>query len=142
MLTTREANGVVVLSESQSASRLAAQLAPRTRPVTWYASVDALVRAQPLSSVAVLIVQSATLPSGALLVTLGRMNIEYPAIQKVAVMDAAPPLPVAEYLTACGVNLVWEGSGEEKMEKLVAVVDRLRERRKWTACAPSPAPLQ
>jgi hypothetical protein len=117
----------VLLSDSATAPSLAARLAP----ATWYSRVEDLVRAQPLSSVGVLVVDSPRQPLGMLLVMFGRMNVEYPAMQKVAVMDGPPPLPVAEYLTSCGVDLVWTGSGEERIEQLAAVVNRMQKRSAW-----------
>ncbi|HEX6558187.1 MAG TPA: hypothetical protein VF021_01970 [Longimicrobiales bacterium] len=117
----------VLLSDSEAAALLAARLAP----ATCYSRVEDLVREQSLSSVTVLVVDSPRQPLGMLLVMLGRMNVEYPAMQKVALMDGPPPLPIAEYLTACGVDLVWTGSGEERIEQLAAVVGRMHERTSW-----------
>ncbi len=128
---------VVLLSDSAAAPTLAARLAP----ARWYASVEELVRKQPLSSVSVLVVESPRQPRGTLLVMLGRINIEYPGMQKVAVMDGAPPLPIAEYLTACGVDLVWTGTGEERIEQLAAVVNRMHERTSWLSTSFAPALL-
>lgn len=122
---------VVLLSDPETGPALAERLAPLGWPVTWYASVDELVRGQPLSSIAVLVADSKRMPKGTLLVTLGRLNIECPWIQKVALMEGPPPLPVAGYLTACGVDLVWEGSGEEKTERLNSIVEQMRERTEW-----------
>lgn len=112
---------------------MAARLSPREGTVTWYANVEDLIHGQPLSSVAVLVLKTPSQPKGDLLVALGRMNLEYPAMQKVVVMEGPPPLPVASYLTACGVDIIWSGSGEENMENLATVVDRMRERRQWIA---------
>ena len=128
---TRQAGPVVVLSDPEAVPSLAARLTPLGPSLTWYASIEDLVRGQPLSSIAVLVVRSRRLPRATLLVTLGRLNLEYPRMQKVAVMDGPPPLPIAEYLTACGVDLVWEGSGEEGNDRLTSVVDRMRERSGW-----------
>ena len=86
---------------------------------------------QSLSSVAVLVIDTRPQPKGVLLAALGRMNVEYPAIQKIAVLDGPPSLPVASYLTSCGVDLVWSGSGEENLDKLATVVDRTYARTKW-----------
>ena len=130
-MIARPAGPIVLLSDSEAAPSLAARLAPSGPPVSWYASIEDLVRGQPLSSIAVLVVQSRRLPRGTLLVTLGRLNLEYPGMQKVAVMDGPPPLVVAEYLTSCGVDLVWAGSGEERIDHLASVVDGLRKVTGW-----------
>jgi len=47
----------------------------------------------------------------------------------------APPLPIVEYLTACGVDLMWadaEGVGGATRE-LASTVRRLHERTRWIA---------
>lgn len=128
---------VVLLSDSAAAPSLAAKLAP----ATCYSRVEDLVREQPLSSVAVLVLDAPNQPLGTLLVILGRMNVEYPSMQKVALMDGPPPLPIAEYLTACGVDLVWTGSGEERIEQLAAVVSRMHARTSWITDSHAPARL-
>jgi len=127
----RNERSVVVLSESDAAPPLAARLATPTPPS--YGSVEDLLRDRPLSSIAVLVVQTRALPSAMLLVTLGRIGLEYPAMQKLVVMDGPPPLPVAGYLTACGVDLLWTGSGEAGTDRLAVVVERMRDRRSWIA---------
>jgi hypothetical protein len=73
------------------------------------------------------------LPKGILLATLGRMSVEYPGMEKVAVLDGPPPLPIAEYLTACGVRLLWDGTTEEGTDRLASIVDMLHERTGWIA---------
>ena len=110
---------------------MAAMLAARTGPAAWYSSLAEMMKRQPLSSVSVLILNFRPLPKGILLATLGRMSLEYPAIQKVAVLDGPPPLPIAEYLTACGVKLLWDGATEE--DQLASVVNTLHERTRWIA---------
>jgi hypothetical protein len=112
---------------------MVARLAARTGPATHYASVADLVRTRRLSTVSVLIFHFHPQPKGTLLATLGRMNVEYPGMQKVAVLDEAPPLPIAEYLTACGVSLLWNGTSDESADRLAAVVNQLHERTPWIA---------
>lgn len=123
----------VLLSDAEDAPRLAALLAETARPAACYASVGEMVEKQPLSSIAVLVLHWATAPKGTLLATLGRMNVEYPGIQKVAVVDEPPPLPIAEYLTSCGVSLLWNGHSEEGARRLASVVHQLHERTRWIA---------
>jgi hypothetical protein len=112
---------------------MAERLAARTGPAAWYPSVAEMVRRQPLSTISVLVLHCHPLPKGILLVTLGRMSLEYPAMQKVAVLDAPPPLPIAEYLTACGVRLIWDDATEEGTDLLASVVNTLHERTRWIA---------
>ena len=60
------------------------------------------------------------------------MNLEFPWIQKVMVIDGPLPLPIAEYLTACGVDLLECELREEKgADRLAFVVNRLQERNQW-----------
>ena len=129
METAKNAN-VVVLSEDEAAMQLVSHTSAATS-VKRYANVQEMIDAQPLSSIAVLIIDAQ--PKGVLLATLGRINVEYPAMQKIALMDVPPALPVASYLAACGVDLVWRQAGEDSTDKLAAVVDRTCERAKWLA---------
>lgn len=123
----------VVLSDAKEASELTALLAAQTGKAACYASVGELVRTRPLSSVSVLVLRFHHLPKGALLATLGRLSVEYPEIQKVVVLDEAPPLPIAEFLTACGVSLIWNGNDEHEVERIASVVNQLHERTRWIA---------
>jgi len=123
----------VLLADANEAPQLAAELERRTGPAAWYASVGELLTKRALSSVSVLVLRCHALPKGSLLATLGRMHVEYPGMQKVAVLDEAPPLPIAEYLTSCGVSLLWNGGSEEDAERLASVVSQLHERTRWIA---------
>ena len=87
------------------------------------------MRKEPLSAVAVLVLDTRPRLKGVLLALLGKMNLEYPAMQKIAVMKAAPPLPIVNYLTACGVTVVWPQAGDS-MDQLATVVDRTYARAK------------
>ncbi len=91
-----------------------------------------------LESISVLVLLFRPLPAGVLLATLGRMNLEYPQVQKVVVLDAPPPLPIAQYLTACGVDLISCVPGDEKgANQLASVVQDLKTRAAWlTSWAP------
>ncbi len=122
---------VVVLSDAEPVRHVAEPLSESGRSPEWYTTFEALLDARPLSTIAVLVVLSHPLPKGILLVTLGRMTLEYPAMKKVVVMDAAPPLPIAEYLTSCGVDMVWNESEGDSLERLATVVDGMKERSRW-----------
>ena len=123
----------VLLSEAEDASRLVAELSARTGPASWYANVGEMLTERPFSSVSVLVLHGHTSPKGALLATLGRMHVEHPEIQKVAVLDEEPPLPIAEYLASCGVSLLWNGNSEEGANRLASVVNQLHEKTRWIA---------
>jgi hypothetical protein len=124
----------VLLSDAEGeAAQLAELLSARCAPATCYSSVAELVGTQPLSSISVLVLHFRPLPKGILLATIGRMNLEYPAMQKVAVLESTPPLLIAEYLTACGVDLLLDGATDDGAEQLASVVNRLHERTRWIA---------
>lgn len=129
----REAESTVLLSDAEAGPDLAAQLAAADEEIAWFGSVEDLVRTRPLSSVAVLVLHFRPLPKGVLLAALGRMSVEYPGMQKVAVIDRPPPLPVVEYLTACGVDLYWERTGNGRGGDLGALLERMHERTRWVA---------
>lgn len=121
----------VLLSDEEAAPTLAARLASEEGQVPWYASIGDLVRARPLSSVGVLVIHFRPVPNGVLLAALGRMNVEYPGIQKVAVMEDPLPLPIAEYLTSCGVELFWTQEPGGGTDRLAEFVDSMHERIQW-----------
>jgi hypothetical protein len=129
----REANSTVLLSDPEAGPELAAELEPADHGVTWFASMEELVQARPLSSIGVLVLHFRPAPKGVLLAALGRMNVEFPGMQKVAVMDSTPPLPIAEYLTACGVDLFWTHEAKGGVGDLGAFVERMYERTRWLA---------
>jgi hypothetical protein len=125
----------VLLSDEKDGPALVAELCARGGAAEFYANVAELLSRRALSSVSVLIVVSRPLPKGILLATLGRMNLEYPAIQKVVLVEGPLPLPIAEYLTACGVAVVQSDAGETvgAAERLAPVIRRLDERTQWIA---------
>ncbi len=124
-------SSTVLLADSERAASLAARLAPPDRKVAWYTSLEELIREQPLSSVSVLVLHSEQQPKGVMLSLLGRMSVEYPGMQKLAVMEGTPPLPIAEYLTACGVALFLTEPQEEHLDQLISVLNRMREQTGW-----------
>lgn len=97
-------------------------------------SVAELAEPSLLPSVAVLVLDSWTVPSGRLLAALGRLSVEHPGIQKVALLSADPPLPVATYLTSCGVHILLDRSDDESGADglLTAVIASLKERARWS----------
>ena len=98
-------------------------------------SVAELVGLPALPSVAVLVLDTRPVPTGRLLAALGRLNLEYPGIEKVAVLSGDPPLEVVTYLTSCGVHILFDWSGDESdpERQMESVVARLKERARWNA---------
>ena len=132
-MQSQSEGSTVLLSDAKDAPKMVARLAARTGPAAHYTSVGELVRTRQLSTVSVLILHFHPQPRVWLLATLGRMNVEFPGMQKVAVLGQAPPLPIAEYLTSCGVSLLWSGNSDESAEQLATVVNQLHERTPWIA---------
>jgi len=122
----------VLLSDAEDAADLAAGLAQGSQPTDFYRSVADLVHDRGLSSISVLVMRFRPLPKGTLLANLAKMNLEFPWMQKLMVLDGPLPLPIVEYLTACGVDLIqYPVDDEESADRLASVVDRLQERTQW-----------
>lgn len=122
----------VLLSDADDAAILAAGLTHRSLPAVCYPTVADLLRERQLSSVSVLVLRFRPLPKGTLLANLGRMNLEFPWMQKLMVLDGPLPLPIAEYLTACGVDLMQcQLTNAEDADRLATVVNQLQERNQW-----------
>lgn len=122
----------VLLSNADDAADVAAGLAHRSHPTAYYSSVADLVQDRRLSSVSVLVLRFRPLPKGALIANLAKINLEFPWMQKLMVLDGPLPRPIVEYLTACGVDLIeCELDDEECADRLASVVDRLEERTQW-----------
>jgi hypothetical protein len=102
-----------VLSLSGAICCLADRQASTGLSPTWYGSVEEFLDSQHLSSILLLVVRWERLPKGTLLLTLGRLAQEYPAMRKIVLMAGPPPLPIALYLTACGVDMIWANINEQ-----------------------------
>ena len=133
MRMTEQAGSVVLLSAADARASLAERLQRPGRRVACYDSLAELFRGEPVSTIEVLVVQCRDVPNGVLLATLGRLAVEHPGIAKVAVLQGEPPLPMASYLTACGVDLVWPDSVEAGTDRLATLVERIHEGTKWIA---------
>ena len=119
----------VMLSDSEAGTSIATGLARRSCPVRCYYRLEDLVREQPLGSIPVLIFHLRKPPKGSLLGVIGRMALEFPAMQMVAITEVPLSLLVAEYLTACGVDLMWTEPRGQDLDTLASVVGRMHERR-------------
>lgn len=129
---SRNDGSTVLLPDTDEAVMLATQLAERSLSAECYPDVAELLRDRCLGSISVLVLLFRPLPKGALLATLGRLNLEYPQMQKVVVLDAPPPLPIAQYLASCSVDLISFAPGDEKSAyHLASVVHHVQERAAW-----------
>lgn len=119
----------VMLSDSRAEPSAAVKLSRRSCRVECYTSLEQLFDEHPPGSIPVLIFHLHERPKGSLLAAIGRLAVEHPGMQKVAVTEAPLPLEVAGYLTACDVDLVpWERD-EQDAGRLASVVTRMHERR-------------
>lgn len=132
-MVRHEAESTVLLSDQAEAPVLAAKLSPAKHRVISYRSLEDLARAQPLSSIALLVLDFQPVPRGVLLAALGWLSLEYPSMRKVVVVEESVPLPIAKYLTACGADLVTAGEAGGGIDRLVAIVDRVYERARRAA---------
>jgi hypothetical protein len=126
-----EAGIVALVGDAHLPPSLAARVAPRAARLQSYASVDELVREESLGGLRVLVIWTEGLPKGRLLPLLAQLNLERPWVQKIALLQLPPPLVIAEYLTYCGVELIWSGSVEERVEQLEVLINRGEERTRW-----------
>jgi len=124
-----QARSAVMLSDSDAGISVAANLARRDVRVACYRRLEDLLREQPLCAIPVLIFHLHERPKGSLLGVIGRLAVEYPGIQKVAMTEAPLSLEVAEYLTSCGVDLVLAEPERRDLNELASVVSRMHERR-------------
>jgi hypothetical protein len=126
-----EAGIVALVGDAHLPPSLAARVAPRAARLRSYGSVEELVREESLRALRVLVIWTQGLPKGRLLPLLAQLNVERPWVQKIALLQVAPPLVVAEYLAYCGVELIWQGSEEERVEQLKLLINRSEERTRW-----------
>ncbi|NJD10532.1 MAG: hypothetical protein FIB01_08890 [Gemmatimonadetes bacterium] len=127
-----EAGFVALVADPQLPPAVAARMAaPRTARLRSYPSVEELVQEQSLGGLRVLVIWTPGVPKGRLLPLLARLNLEQPWVQKIAMLEVPPPLVVAEYLTYCGVEVIWTGSVEERVEQLNVLMNRSDERTQW-----------
>ena len=128
-----EAGFVALVADPHVPPAVAARMAgPRAARLRSYPSVDELVQEQQsLGGLQVLVIWTQGVPKGRLLPLLARLNLERPWVQKIALLEVPPPLVVAEYLTYCGVEVIWTGSVEERVEQLNVLMNRNEERRRW-----------
>lgn len=126
-----EAGFVALVADAQLPPALEARMRPRAARLLSYPSVEDLLQEQTLGRLRVLVIWTQGVPHGRLLPMLAKLNLERPWVQKIAMLEVPPPLVVAEYLTYCGVEVIWTGSMEERVEQLNELVNRGEERTRW-----------
>jgi len=119
----------VMLSDSTVGNSVAMTLSRPSCRVSCYTNLEDLLDEHPPGSIPVLIFHLRSRPKGNLLVVIGRLAVEHPAVQKVAVTAVPLPLEVAGYLAACDVDLVPMAQDGEDAIQLESIVSRMHERR-------------
>jgi hypothetical protein len=119
----------VVLSDSTEGTSVGATLSQRSWRVNSYTSLEQLLSEHAPGSIPVLILHLHSRPKGSLLVVIGRLAVEHPGMQKVALTEVPLPLEVAGFLTACDVDLVSIKPGGHDASQLASIVSRMHERR-------------
>ena len=135
MIADKVGSTVVVTGDS---SRDVVDRLSRERGVWKCDDLSQLLREDVLSNLAVLVVVAGPFLCGVSLAVLGWINLEYPRIQKVAVVEGPLSLPVVRFLTSCGVELIW-AKPNGGVEHIVSVVDRMKGRSGWIAPWIAPA---
>ena len=131
-MTEQGTGSTVLLAGKRASPAFLDRLAREGGRVERFESMRELLRDRGLPEVAVLMIRAEPLPQGVPLALLAWMNLEYPSVQKVAVVAGPLPLPLARYLTACGVDLVWAQS-DGSLDEVIAVLDRMHARSGWIA---------
>lgn len=126
---------IVLLSSSAMAEVLLEAMVQRGLTATWCPDFREMVLRLPIPSLSVLVIDLEQERKGSLLAAVGRMALEYPRVQKVAILEHPPSLPVATYLTACAVELVRTRLDRASLEEIVFMVSEARERQAWSLAA-------
>lgn len=135
MKVNEEAGLVALVTDEHVPPAIRDRMLPRAARLFPYPAVDDLVKEECLGRLRVLVIWTEGVPHGRLLPLLARLNVERPWVQKIALLDGPPPLVVAEYLTYCGVEVIWTGSVEERLEQVNVLVNRSEERTRWLGVA-------
>lgn len=101
-------------------------------PVRRYATMEDLMVSESLDTVDVLILRTRSAPRGVLLARLAQIALDHPGMQKVALMEGVPSLPLAKHLTACGFRIIHDDVGGEN-QSLPLLVDQMTDRSGWMA---------
>lgn len=114
-------------------SALPEGLAGCRAPVLRYESLDRLFEDRDPDSVEILILHTRKGPSGVALAAITQLALEHPGMQKVAVLEDSPSIPMAKQLTACGFDLVQRDRESEEPLDLGLLIERMQERTAWAA---------
>lgn len=122
----------VIIQEGDGDAPLAGWVGRKALPAATFPTVADLFRGRAPHDISVLVLLCGNHLKGTDLVHLARLNLEFPWVQKLLILQEPLPLPVREYLAACGVDLM-EGAlrSTQDLARLALTVDRLKERSQW-----------
>ena len=125
----------VLLSEDSSGAALARETSLRDGPVVARRSLKELLRDVPLARISVMLFHFPRPPKGVLLASIACLALESPGLQMAAIVEVPLSLPVVEFLTACGVDLIPVEPDGPDPDRVADAVRRLRVRQAWSIAA-------
>ena len=128
----------MVLCEKAEQAELNREFASWAGEASAYDELSDLLEEHPPESIGVLAVHARRQPPGALLATLTRWAVEFPWIQKVAVLDDSPTLPIAKELTRSGFWLVRADGSDGPATSLCRALEVLSAQQAWVVAARNP----
>lgn len=126
---------VVMLSDSRALPSVAKDLARRDVRVDCYTRLEDLFGEIDPGAIPVLVFHTQERPKGRVLEVIGRLAIEHPRVQMVAVSESPLSMEVAEYLAGRGVDVMEVESGVVDIDDLTRAVLRMQERRQRSLAA-------
>jgi hypothetical protein len=120
---------VVMLSDARAAPSVAEDLARHDVRVDCFTRLEDLFGEIDPGAIPVLIVHTRERPKGRVLEVIGRLAVEHPRVQMVAVSETPLSLEVAEYLAGRGVDVMEVEPGVVELDDLTRAVLRMQERR-------------
>jgi len=125
----------IVLSDTGAQDPVAEDLARHDVRVACYTRSEDLFGENDPGAIPVLIFHMRERPKGRVLELIGRLAIEHPRVQMMAVSELPLSIEIAEYLAGRGVALLEIQPGLVEAGELTDVVRRMHERRNRSLAA-------
>ncbi len=124
-------NLIAILEGGPAENALAESLASEGLPIVRFSSPAELSQSDRLSSIAVLVFGVHKGRLGSLLIALSRLSVEYPGMQKLAIVEGELSVTLATYLITCSVKLLEIYLDASGSERIVRAARRILEQRTW-----------
>jgi hypothetical protein len=124
-------NLIAILEGGPADGVLAEALAREGLPIVYFPNLEALIDSGRLSSIAVLVVRVGQVRLGSLLIALSRLDLEYPGLRKVAIVENGLSVILAAYLSTCSVEFLETYLDTSGLERVVRSVRRILEQQTW-----------